>query len=391
MKRKNVLAVILTLMMLICMMPAAFAAGGLNFDPVAALEEQNIWNYVTEFGSMKVVDEINYADGYGGDNEISEESEYYYLPEGGDPDIVYRVVSTWYDGGEAGFVYSFYESYPQSVVYSYVYDGDTMEDDNTADEVDAGAVYESFTNNISGYDLSDARLRYCEVDQGLIVCDFDLGDRDVDLYFDVDSHWLVYTAETGFLDNGAPYQRFQQIMPCDGDVPDFTFRDSIMAEAGVVSPMQERESYEPQTGVNADARLRFDTVDPYGYPVDDSIIRGSNLVIVNFWEPFCSPCCKELPDMEKLYQKYKDAGVLFIGVYGRHEDVTDEEAQEVIEEIGVSYPIIRDCPELEPFENDGWPENYFFDGDGKLLDPNPDGGYKTKEAWEQLILKYLYR
>lgn len=32
-----------------------------------------------------------------------------------------------------------------------------------------------------------------------------------------------------------------------------------------------------------------------------------------------------------------------------------------------------------------------FDGDGKLFDPNPDGSYKTEGAWEQLILKYLYR
>ena len=33
----------------------------------------------------------------------------------------------------------------------------------------------------------------------------------------------------------------------------------------------------------------------------------------------------------------------------------------------------------------------FFDGDGKLFDPNPDGSYKTEGTWEQLILKYLYR
>lgn len=93
--------------------------------------------------------------------------------------------------------------------------------------------------------------------------------------------------------------------------------------------------------------------------------------------------------MEKLYQKYKDAGVLFVGVCCRHEDSTAEDSQEIVEDIGITYPVIMDCEELKQFDNDGWPENYFFDGEGRLLDPEPDGGFKTEEAWEQLILKYL--
>ena len=42
-----------------------------------------------------------------------------------------------------------------------------------------------------------------------------------------------------------------------------------------------------------------------------------------------------------------------------------------------------------PYVNDGWPENYFFDGEGNLLSNEPDGGYKTYDDWEQLILRYL--
>ena len=35
-----------------------------------------------------------------------------------------------------------------------------------------------------------------------------------------------------------------------------------------------------------------------------------------------------MPDMEKLYRKYQDQGLLFIGVYKRDEDATDEECIE---------------------------------------------------------------
>ncbi len=93
--------------------------------------------------------------------------------------------------------------------------------------------------------------------------------------------------------------------------------------------------------------------------------------------------------MERLYQKYKDSGVLFLGVYGRHEESTDEDTREVVSELGVTYPVIRDCDGFSPYVNDGWPENYFFDGEGNLLSNEPDGGYKTYDDWEQLILRYL--
>ncbi len=195
--------------------------------------------------------------------------------------------------------------------------------------------------------------------------------------------------ENGFLETGVPYQSVRQIGVCDSKMPDVTFRNSILEESGVTFDDQE----EPEPAGPAldpdNNRLQFSTVDIYGRPVDESIIQGARLVILNIWEPWCGPCVKELPSMEKLYQKYQDAGVLFVGVCCRHEDSTAEDSQEIVEDIGITYPVIMDCAELKQFDNDGWPENYFFDGEGKLLDPEPDGGYKTEEAWEQLILKYL--
>ena len=172
----------------------------------------------------------------------------------------------------------------------------------------------------------------------------------------------------------------------------------ILVESGVTFEDQEESQtsapvLEPETSAPAldpeMNRLRFSTVDIYGRPVDESIIQGARLVILNIWEPWCGPCVKELPSMEKLYEKYKDAGVLFLGLCCRHEDSTAEDSREIVEDVGITYPVIMDCAELKQFDNDGWPENYFFDGEGKLLDPEPDGGYKTEEAWEQLILKYL--
>jgi len=392
---KKTMALLLAVMMLSVLMPHAFAAGSTEIDAAALLNEQTIWNYITEFGSLRV-NMDTYISEMGHSNQISEQIEYFYSPEV--PASIYSVQIIEYNGGEDYYEYRYYEDYPYSALYSYVYDGSTGEDSNTVTLIEAEDVYTSWHESIWGYDLSNARLKYSEEDNGFLVFVYDLGDRDVSFYLNPETKWLCYAVENGFLETGAPYQAVRQIGTCDSRLPDVTFRNSILVESGVTFEDQEESRtsapvLEPETSAPAldpeMNRLRFSTVDIYGRPVDESIIQGARLVILNIWEPWCGPCVKELPSMEKLYEKYKDAGVLFLGLCCRHEDSTAEDSMEIVEDVGITYPVIMDCAELKQFDNDGWPENYFFDGEGKLLDPEPDGGYKTEEAWEQLILKYL--
>lgn len=392
---KKTMALLLAVMMLSVLMPHAFAAGSTELDAAALLNEQTIWNYITEFGSLRV-NMDTYISEMGHSNQISEQIEYFYSPEV--PASIYSVQIIEYNGGEDYYEYRYYEDYPYSALYSYVYDGSTGEDSNTVTLIEAEDVYTSWHESIWGYDLSNARLKYSEEDNGFLVFVYDLGDRDVSFYLNPETKWLCYAVENGFLETGAPYQAVRQIGTCDSRLPDVTFRNSILVESGVTIEDQEESKtsapvLEPETSAPAldpeMNRLRFSTVDIYGRPVDESIIQGARLVILNIWEPWCGPCVKELPSMEKLYEKYKDAGVLFLGLCCRHEDSTAEDSMEIVEDVGITYPVIMDCAELKQFDNDGWPENYFFDGEGKLLDPEPDGGYKTEEAWEQLILKYL--
>ena len=392
---KKTMALLLAVMMLSVLMPHAFAAGSTELDAAALLNEQTIWNYITEFGSLRV-NMDTYISEMGHSNQISEQIEYFYSPEV--PASIYSVQIIEYNGGEDYYEYRYYEDYPYSALYSYVYDGSTGEDSNTVTLIEAEDVYTSWHESIWGYDLSNARLKYSEEDNGFLVFVYDLGDRDVSFYLNPETKWLCYAVENGFLETGAPYQAVRQIGTCDSRLPDVTFRNSILVESGVTFEDQEESqtsapALEPETSAPAldpeMNRLRFSTVDIYGRPVDESIIQGARLVILNIWEPWCGPCVKELPSMEKLYEKYNDAGVLFLGLCCRHEDSTAEDSREIVEDVGITYPVIMDCAELKQFDNDGWPENYFFDGEGKLLDPEPDGGYKTEEAWEQLILKYL--
>lgn len=63
--------------------------------------------------------------------------------------------------------------------------------------------------------------------------------------------------------------------------------------------------------------------------------RGK-VVVLNFWAPWCPPCREEIPDFISLQDKYRERGLVFIGV------ALDEKikVQAFADEMGINYPIL---------------------------------------------------
>ncbi len=135
------------------------------------------------------------------------------------------------------------------------------------------------------------------------------------------------------------------------------------------------------------SKLSFDTVDYEGNPVTTGILEGASLVMINFWEPWCGPCVQEMPDLEALYEKYKDQGFLIIGVYSG--DNTPDSVAEVVEDTKVQYPIIEADTSLYPLTTQYVPTTVFADGEGKILTEEPYIGAHSQEEWEEIILSYM--
>ena len=66
--------------------------------------------------------------------------------------------------------------------------------------------------------------------------------------------------------------------------------------------------------------------------------RGE-VVMLNFWATWCGPCRQEMPLLEGIYERYREAGFTVIGV---NLDGESDRARRMAEDLGVSFPLLFD-------------------------------------------------
>ena len=140
------------------------------------------------------------------------------------------------------------------------------------------------------------------------------------------------------------------------------------------------------TGAAEVPALRFRTTDREGNAVDESILRGQRLVMLNFWEPWCPPCVKEMPDLERLYEDYRDRGFLILGIYSAEGQEAD--VDKVLEDSSTSYPILRYSKDFDSFKTGYVPTTLFVDGEGTILSELLVGS-RDYAGWEELLANTL--
>ncbi|MFN4293483.1 MAG: TlpA family protein disulfide reductase [Thermoflexales bacterium] len=93
-----------------------------------------------------------------------------------------------------------------------------------------------------------------------------------------------------------------------------------------------------------------------------SDLRGK-VVVMNFWASWCVECYKEADALEAVYRKYKDRGVIFLGI-----DYLDTEAPALayLKQYNVTYPNGLDVQQriARAYRITGVPETFFIDKNG---------------------------
>ena len=90
------------------------------------------------------------------------------------------------------------------------------------------------------------------------------------------------------------------------------------------------------------------------------------VVLVNFWATWCPPCRKEMPDLEALYNRYKDQGFVILAL---SEDEETNKVAPFIAEHKISYPILLDPGQKvnNLFQVEGIPKSFVYNREGKLV------------------------
>jgi cytochrome c biogenesis protein CcmG/thiol:disulfide interchange protein DsbE len=95
-----------------------------------------------------------------------------------------------------------------------------------------------------------------------------------------------------------------------------------------------------------------------------SDLRGRP-VVMNFWASWCVECTKEARELEATYRRYKDRGVVFLGI-----DYLDNEspAMAYLQDYGVTYANGLDTQQkiAKAYRITGVPETFFIDANGTV-------------------------
>lgn len=140
--------------------------------------------------------------------------------------------------------------------------------------------------------------------------------------------------------------------------------------------------------------ITFETADLVGTQVTNVLFAENKITMINIWGTFCPPCIREMPDLGRLSDDYKDKGFQIVGVvidamdrYGNEDNKIKEDAHKIIEKtkagylhivpnIGMFYGFLRDVQVV--------PTTIFVDSAGHQIGEAYLGSRSYKD-WKKII------
>jgi cytochrome c biogenesis protein CcdA/thiol-disulfide isomerase/thioredoxin len=126
-------------------------------------------------------------------------------------------------------------------------------------------------------------------------------------------------------------------------------------------------------------------------PLTPNSLHGK-VVVIDFWTYSCINCLRSLPYVKGWYERYKNHGLVVIGVHTPEFafEKDPDNVRRAMRDLGISYPVVLDNNYAiwRGFNNQYWPAHYFIDALGHIRAHHfGEGGYAaSEEIIRQLLI-----
>ncbi|WP_088958777.1 thioredoxin family protein [Variovorax sp. HW608] len=119
-------------------------------------------------------------------------------------------------------------------------------------------------------------------------------------------------------------------------------------------------------------------------------LRGK-VVLVDFWTYTCINCLNHLPYVKEWNEKYKDQGLVVVGVHTPEFafEKSTGNVQDAVQRLQIKHAVAQDnsYATWRSFDNQYWPTVYLIDKSGKIVYSHfGEGSYATTEKKIQALL-----
>lgn len=126
-------------------------------------------------------------------------------------------------------------------------------------------------------------------------------------------------------------------------------------------------------------------------PLTMQSLRGK-VVLVDFWTYTCINCIRTLPYLTSWWDKYKDDGLVIVGVHTPEFEFekSTQNVENALKQYGITYPVAQDnnYETWNAYNNHYWPAKYLVDKDGNIRYTHfGEGKYDETEEIIQELLK----